>query len=340
MRVPVLALRDVAARIGSAVGAAGMAHVPWDGGAAIGQLGVADARVPGAAAMARAMPAILVTPDPSPKWALAALRTGARDAVLLSELPAALRREAIRLGRGATGLFVTVFPPCGGAGVTLLATELARTAARLSGRPVGFLDLAPRPAARVLLGVRQVAGAQRIVGNGVSCLVPDGQDGAEAAMDEASGRFALTLVDGGSTLEGAVAAMDRSNTVLVVAPLEVAALERVARLPELFERLRYIRRKLWYVARRVPSGIGPESLRRMGVPARAVVPHVAEGMLAKAAFLGCSVAEVRPRSAFARVVGDLAWDLLAECRVPVAEFVRTAVPAVASAFREGRSRWT
>ncbi len=317
MRVPVLALRETAAGIGAAVEAAGMAPVPWDGGATIGRLGVADARVPGAAAIARAMPAILVTPDPSPKWALAALRAGARDAVLLSELPAALRREAIRLGRGATGLFVTVFSPCGGAGVTLLATELARAAVRLSGRPVGFLDLAPRPAAHVLLG----AGAQRIVGNGVSCLVPDGQDGAEAAMDEASGRFALTLVDGGSTLEGAVAAMDRSNTVLVVAPLEVAALERVARLPELFERLRYIRRKLWYVARRVPSGIGPESLRRMGVPARAVVPHVAEGMLAKAAFLGCSVAEVRPRSAFARVVGDLAWELLAECRVPAAEFV-------------------
>jgi pilus assembly protein CpaE len=198
-----------------------------------------------------------------------------------------LRKASLSSGGAAGGKVVTVFSPKGGSGKTVVATNIA-VAAALSGVNTLLVDLdlqfgdaalalavPPRATIADLAGSSGDIDAEKL--SAFVCTEPKtslsllaapkrpeeaqilGQAELGAVLDAARSTYSAVVVDTGPLFDGAVlAALDRTDQLLLVCNPEITSLKNVRIGLETLDRLGFPRDRVFIVANRLgsPGGVG------------------------------------------------------------------------------------
>ena len=221
----------------------------------------------------------------------AGLSVGAADVIVLPQpvetLLFALRKASLNNGGGGGGKVVTVFSPKGGSGKTVLATNIAVAAAR-SGVNTLLVDLdlqfgdaalalavPPRATIADLAGSSGDIDAEKL--SAFVCTEPKtslsllaapkrpeeaqilGQAELGAVLDAARSTYGAVVIDTGPLFDGAVlAALDRTDQLLLVCNPEITSLKNVRIGLDTLDRLGFSRDRVSIVANRLgsPGGVG------------------------------------------------------------------------------------
>jgi pilus assembly protein CpaE len=221
----------------------------------------------------------------------AGLSVGAADVIVLPQpvetLLFALRKASLNNGGTGGGKVVTVFSPKGGSGKTVLATNIAVAAAR-SGVNTLLVDLdlqfgdaalalavPPRATIADLAGSSGDIDAEKL--SAFVCTEPKtslsllaapkrpeeaqilGQAELGAVLDAARSTYGAVVIDTGPLFDGAVlAALDRTDQLLLVCNPEITSLKNVRIGLETLDRLGFSRDRVSIVANRLgsPGGVG------------------------------------------------------------------------------------
>jgi MinD-like ATPase involved in chromosome partitioning or flagellar assembly len=221
----------------------------------------------------------------------AGLSVGAADVIVLPQpvetLLFALRKASLNNGGAGGGKVVTVFSPKGGSGKTVLATNIAVAAAR-SGVNTLLVDLdlqfgdaalalavPPRATIADLAGSSGDIDAEKL--SAFVCTEPKtslsllaapkrpeeaqilGQAELGAVLDAARSTYGAVVIDTGPLFDGAVlAALDRTDQLLLVCNPEITSLKNVRIGLETLDRLGFSRDRVSIVANRLgsPGGVG------------------------------------------------------------------------------------
>jgi pilus assembly protein CpaE len=300
----------------------------------------------------------------------AGLKFGAADVMVLPQptetVLFALRKAAIAPAAAAPdqpkAKVVTVFSPKGGSGKTVVATNIA-VAAQRSGIPTVLLDLDLQFGdAALALGVPPLATIADLAGSsGVidveklnafvatdprSSLTllaapkrPEeaqlvGQAELGAALDAASRAYSAVVVDTGPLFDAAMlAALDRSDRLLLVCNPEVTSLKNVRIGLETIERLGFPRERVALVANRIGAAGGVtrhdieqalESEIAFELPDDPAVPEAINR--------ATPVVLAEPGSRFSRAVTSMTNALFADAPAPAAN----KAPASRRALLRGR----
>lgn len=221
----------------------------------------------------------------------AGFSVGAADVIVLPQpvetLLFALRKASLSNGGATSGKVVTVFSPKGGSGKTVVATNIA-VAAALSGVNTLLVDLdlqfgdaalalavPPRATIADLAGSSGDIDAEKL--SAFVCTEPKtslsllaapkrpeeaqilGQAELGAVLDAARSTYGAVVVDTGPLFDGAVlAALDRTDQLLLVCNPEITSLKNVRIGLETLDRLGFSRDRIFIVANRLgsPGGVG------------------------------------------------------------------------------------
>lgn len=223
------------------------------------------------------------------------LQVGAADVLILPQsaetLLFAFRKASNGPNVGASGKVVTVYSPKGGSGKTAIATNLAVASAR-SGITTLLIDLdvqfgdaaltlgiAPRATIADLAASSGHVDAEKLKAftcteprSGLSLLAapkrPEeaevvGQSELALVLDAAQAAYGAVVVDTGPIFDSAVlAALDRSDELLIVCNPEVTSLKNVHIGLDTIDRLGFSRDHISVVANRVGAlgGVGREDI--------------------------------------------------------------------------------
>jgi pilus assembly protein CpaE len=274
------------------------------------------------------------------------LQVGAADVVLLPQpaetLLFSLRKAALAAFAGKTGKVVTVFSPKGGTGKTVLATNLAAASARMGidtllvDLDLQFGDSALTLAVAPPATIADLAAASGAVDidklnafvstdprTGLALLAapkrPEeaeivGQSELGAILDAARNGYGAVVVDTGPLFDGAMlAALDRSDQLLLVCNPELTSLKNVRIGLETIDRLGFPRERVSLVANRLGAAgaVSRESIEQaldaeisFDLPDDPAVPAAINRAL--------PVVLADERSRFTRAVADLAASVFAE----------------------------
>jgi MinD-like ATPase involved in chromosome partitioning or flagellar assembly len=221
----------------------------------------------------------------------AGLSVGAADVIVLPQpvetLLFALRKASLTNGGADGGKVVTIFSPKGGSGKTVLATNIAVAAAR-SGVNTLLVDLdlqfgdaalalavPPRATIADLAGSSGDIDAEKL--SAFVCTEPKtslsllaapkrpeeaqilGQAELGAVLDAARSTYGAVVIDTGPLFDGAVlAALDRTDQLLLVCNPEITSLKNVRIGLDTLDRLGFSRDRVSIVANRLgsPGGVG------------------------------------------------------------------------------------
>lgn len=221
----------------------------------------------------------------------AGLSVGAADVIVLPQpvetLLFALRKASLNNGGAGGGKVVTIFSPKGGSGKTVLATNIAVAAAR-SGVNTLLVDLdlqfgdaalalavPPRATIADLAGSSGDIDAEKL--SAFVCTEPKtslsllaapkrpeeaqilGQAELGAVLDAARSTYGAVVIDTGPLFDGAVlAALDRTDQLLLVCNPEITSLKNVRIGLDTLDRLGFSRDRVSIVANRLgsPGGVG------------------------------------------------------------------------------------
>ena len=221
----------------------------------------------------------------------AGLSVGAADVIVLPQpvetLLFALRKASLNNGGAGGGKVVTIFSPKGGSGKTVVATNIAVAAAR-SGVNTLLVDLdlqfgdaalalavPPRATIADLAGSSGDIDAEKL--SAFVCTEPKtslsllaapkrpeeaqilGQAELGAVLDAARSTYGAVVIDTGPLFDGAVlAALDRTDQLLLVCNPEITSLKNVRIGLDTLDRLGFSRDRVSIVANRLgsPGGVG------------------------------------------------------------------------------------
>jgi pilus assembly protein CpaE len=279
------------------------------------------------------------------------LQVGAADVVVLPQpaetLLFSLRKAALAASGAKTGKVVTVFSPKGGTGKTVLATNLAAASARMGidtllvdldlqfGDSALTLAVAPPATIADLAAASGAVDVEKLNAfvtadprTGLALLPapkrPEeaeivGQSELGAILDAARKGYGAVVVDTGPLFDGAMlAALDRSDQLLLVCNPEVTSLKNVRIGLETIDRLGFPRERVSLVANRLGAAgaVSRESIEQaldakiaFDLPDDPAVPAAINRVL--------PVVLADERSRFTRAVTDLATSVFAE--QPVSE---------------------
>jgi pilus assembly protein CpaE len=306
---------------------------------------------------------LLLAPILTPEVLLMAMRAGAREVLPLpldvNALQMALSRGLRRMGvlqQGQGEGQVCVFMPVrGGAGATLLATNLGYVLAAEHGKRVILIDLnLPFGEAEVYVGAERAQHCLADVTEKTaqldesmlnSVLVkPHPKMGILATGDQLDRSVAITpehlavvinlaakmadyvILDVSSTLNGlSLAAMDRATVIMPVLDASFPVIRNAKRMTDLFRRLGYSREKILPVINRYEGTgqITPDDISKaLDLKVWQVLPDSAETAFASLN-QGVPLIQLRPRDPLSRRVQEIAN-----------EMVRGAEPTTQSAGRK------
>jgi pilus assembly protein CpaE len=292
----------------------------------------------------------------------AGLKFGAADVMVLPQ-PAetvlfALRKAAIAPAAAAadqpTAKVVTVFSPKGGSGKTVLATNIA-VAAQRSGIPTILLDLdlqfgdaalalavPPRATIADLAGSSGVIDVEKLNAfvatdprSSLTLLAapkrPEeaqlvGQAELGAALDAARRAYSAVVVDTGPLFDAAMlAALDRSDRLLLVCNPEVTSLKNARIGLETIERLGFPRERVALVANRIGAagGVSRDEIEE-ALECEITFELPDDPAVPEAINRATPVVLVEPGSRFSRAVMSVADSLFAGVPAPAAK--KTAAP--------------
>jgi Flp pilus assembly CpaE family ATPase len=219
----------------------------------------------------------------------AGLDLGASDVLVLPQSPEtlmfALRKAAAANGAGQKGKIVTVFSPKGGSGKTVLATNIAVAAARSGtntllvdfdlqfGDSALTLGVNPRATIADLAGSSGAVDVEKLkafvsqdTGTTLELLAaprrPEEaemvrQADLEAMLDAARSAYDAIVVDTGPLFDGPmIAALDRTDQLLLVCNPEVTSLKNVCIGLETIDRLGFPRDRVSVIANRIGAAGG------------------------------------------------------------------------------------
>jgi pilus assembly protein CpaE len=218
------------------------------------------------------------------------LSVGASDVIVLPQSVETLMfalHKASRTNGAETGAgeIVTIFSPKGGSGKTALATNVAVVAAQSSlrtllvdldlqfGDAALALGVSPRATIADLAGSHGEVDAEKLSAfiskearTGLSLLPapkrPEeaqmiGQAELAGILDAARGAYDAVVIDTGPTFDGAMlAALDRTDRLLLVCNPEITSLKNVRIGLETLERLKFPRDRVLVVANRLGAAGG------------------------------------------------------------------------------------
>jgi pilus assembly protein CpaE len=279
------------------------------------------------------------------------LAVGAADVLSLPQPPEtvlfALRKAALANGAGGGGKVLTVFSPKGGAGKTVLSTNIAVAVAR-SGVETLLVDLdlqfgdaaltmgvAPRATIADLAGSSGVTDAEKL--KAFVCATPRAslsllaaptrpedaqainQAELKSILEAARGAYGAVVIDTGPLFDVAMlAAVDCSDQLLIVCNPEITSLKNVRIGLDTLERLGFPRSRISIVANRVgaPGGVTQKEIEQaLEVEIDYELPDDAAVPKALNRAVPAVIADEEGR--FARAVSALGTSLLGEA-APVA----------------------
>lgn len=247
-------------------------------------------------------------------------------------------------GKAPRGMLISVFSSKGGTGKTFLAANLAASVAELTGRDTAVVDLSPRLGdVFVYYGAEPPGPLQDFTEPGATDrenvlaagtrlrdnlwgFGPPGEPGSETvapgavgtALEALRGTFDFTVVDATAEYsEAALAALDISDVICLVASLDVVAVRHLARALETLMSAGVPRERLRIVLNRADSevGLNLRELERVlklkidaAIPSSRLVPLSLND--------GHPVCLSHPRSEVARGVRSLAERLVSTAGVP------------------------
>ncbi|HEX6663511.1 MAG TPA: AAA family ATPase [Gaiellaceae bacterium] len=225
----------------------------------------------------------------------AGFEIGAADVIVLPQpvetLLFALRKASRTNGETGAGKVVTVFSPKGGSGKTVLATNIAVASARAGvntllvdldlqfGDAALALAVPPRATIADLAASSGEIDAEKL--SAFVCTEPKtslsllaapkrpeeaqilGQAELGAVIDAARSTYGAVVIDTGPLFDGAVlAALDRTDRLLLVCNPEITSLKNVRLGLETLDRLGFSRDRVSIVANRLgsPGGVGRQGI--------------------------------------------------------------------------------
>ena len=278
------------------------------------------------------------------------LEVGAADVLLLPQssetLMFALHKASAASGTTHDGKIVTVFSPKGGSGKTVLATNIAAATARAGihtllvdfdlqfGDAALMLAVSPRATISDMAGSSGDVDIEKLnafvnsdARNDLALLAaprrPEEaeivrQSDLEAVLDAARNGYEAIVVDTGPLFDGPmIAALDRSDQLILVCNPEVTSLKNVRIGLETIDRLGFPRDRVLIVANRIGASGGivmREMEDALGVEIGFELPDDPGVPAAVNRAIPSVLSDEKGR--FARAVSELATSLFAEPAVP------------------------
>jgi pilus assembly protein CpaE len=278
------------------------------------------------------------------------LEVGAADVLLLPQssetLMFALHKASAASGATHDGKIVTVFSPKGGSGKTVLATNIAAATARAGihtllvdfdlqfGDAALMLAVSPRATIADMAGSSGDVDIEKLnafvnsdARNDLALLAaprrPEEaeivrQGDLEAVLDAARNGYEAIVVDTGPLFDGPmIAALDRSDQLILVCNPEVTSLKNVRIGLETIDRLGFPRDRVLIVANRIGASGGivmREMEDALGVEIGFELPDDPGVPAAVNRAIPSVLSDEKGR--FARAVSELATSLFAEPAVP------------------------
>jgi len=278
------------------------------------------------------------------------LEVGAADVLLLPQssetLMFALHKASAASGETHNGKIVTVFSPKGGSGKTVLATNIAAATARAGihtllvdfdlqfGDAALMLAVSPRATIADMAGSAGDVDIEKLnafvnsdARNDLALLAaprrPEEaeivrQSDLEAVLDAARNGYEAVVVDTGPLFDGPmIAALDRSDQLLLVCTPEVTSLKNVRIGLETIDRLGFPRDRVLIVANRIGASGGivmREMEDALGVEIGFELPDDPGVPAAVNRAIPSVLSDEKAR--FSKAVSELATSLFAESAVP------------------------